>query len=107
MHGWTRLRGSPTLILPAIICISSFHSAKRSGVPTTSAAMAAPWTGGLLQMARAIRFIWLSTFVALSLSAATKLMAPTRSPYRPVNSIYISSLLNTCHTILLHREDNL
>jgi hypothetical protein len=43
---------------------SLFHSSNMPASPTTSAAMRAPCVGGLLQMARASRFSWLSTDVA-------------------------------------------
>ena len=48
-------------ILPASISISSFHSLKRVGSPTTLATILAPWTGGFEYIGRAILFSWLLT----------------------------------------------
>ena len=56
---------------PAIMPISSFHSANSSGRPTTMDAMRAPCTGGLEYSARAMRLFWLSTRLAAPASAST------------------------------------
>ena len=59
--------------------ISPSHSLNRSPLFTTSATMRAPWTGGLLQMALASRFICDITRVVVSASFVMMLRAPTRS----------------------------
>jgi len=64
---------------PAMPSISLRHLLKVPSSPTTSATMRAPCTGGLLYMARAMRFAWLRTRFAWSASGPKYEKAPTLS----------------------------
>lgn len=87
---WLPLQGSPAsskLSWPGLNILQHFPSQNHPPFSTlTSAAMRAPWVGGLDHMGRAMRLSWDSTRLAPSAFEHSTTVAPTRSPYCGQNS---------------------